>query len=262
MALHPGGYASAAPSGVRAMGQPTGGEAGRSHAKGSDARRGLVPPAAANAMISATAPAPTAESPTTARVRRIVLHVPVAVARTAVVVGVSVTATVLGNPAFGRRFRLRGGRRLGRGFGCGLGRFWFRCGFGCRRLRRGLWRLRLRRRRGMSRARAGVRARRVPCLVVGYGHREPRAAESHYTLPVGLARIRVLYEPIQRVAVVDDLGRSVGPLAGPQKRGVHTRRSRRRAGGHERWPRRGAGTTTAARRTRVVGEQGEGATLR
>src|SRR2546421_8761186 len=139
MAVHPGGYASAAPSGVRATCQPTGGEAGRSQANGPDTRRGLVPPAAANAMINATTPAPTAASPITARVRPIVLNVPVAVARAAVVVGVAVTATVLRNPAFGRRFRLRGGRRLGRG----LRRFGFRRGLGCNRFPRGLRRLRL-----------------------------------------------------------------------------------------------------------------------
>jgi len=43
MAVHPGGYAIAAPPGVRAKCQPTGGAAGRSQANGPDARRGLVP---------------------------------------------------------------------------------------------------------------------------------------------------------------------------------------------------------------------------
>src|SRR5437899_3016541 len=127
MAVQPGGYASAAPSGVRATCQPTGGEAGRSQANGPDARRGLVPPTAASAMINAATPAPTAESPTTARVRPIVLHVPVAVARAAVVVGVAVTATILRDPAGRGRGRLRCGRGLWRGlgrsrFGRGLGR--------------------------------------------------------------------------------------------------------------------------------------------
>src|SRR6266436_2023162 len=117
MELHPGGYASAVPSGVRATCQPTGGEAGRSQANGPDARRGLVPPAPASAMINATTPAPTAESPITARVRPIVLHVPIAVARAAVVVGVAVTATVLRNPAGRGRDRLRFGRGPWRGLG-------------------------------------------------------------------------------------------------------------------------------------------------
>jgi hypothetical protein len=86
MAFHPGGYATVAPFGVRATCQPVGGKAGRNHANGPDARRGLAPPEARSAMISATAPTPAAESPITARVRPTVLHVPVAVARAAVVV--------------------------------------------------------------------------------------------------------------------------------------------------------------------------------
>src|SRR2546421_5046699 len=152
MAVHPGGYASAAPSGVRATCQPTGGEAGRSQATGPAPRRGLVPPAAANAMINATTPAPTAASPITARVRPIVLDVPVAVARAAVVVGVAVTAVVLRNAAGGRRFRLRGGRRLGRG----LRRLRFRRGLPCDPVPRGLWRLPPWSRRGRVRG-GGVR---------------------------------------------------------------------------------------------------------
>ena len=105
-------------------------EAGRSHANGPDARRGLAPPVAASAMISSTTtPTPTAERPITARVRPIVLDVPVAVARAAEVVAVAVTTAVLRNAAFGRRFRFRGGGRLGRG----PGRF---------RFPRGLWRFR------------------------------------------------------------------------------------------------------------------------
>src|SRR5258708_20433931 len=99
---------------MRATCQPARGGPGRSQANGPDARRGLEPPAATSTMINATTPRPTAESPITARVRPIALHVSVAVARPAVVVGVAIAAAVLPDPAFGRRLCLRRGPRPGR----------------------------------------------------------------------------------------------------------------------------------------------------
>src|SRR5882724_9314589 len=105
--LQPGGYASAPPE-LRATFQPAGGDAGCSHANGPEGRRGLDSPPPARPTISTTAPV-TATRPTIARLRLGISDVPVAVARSAVVVAVVVAAVVLGNGVGRRRWW---GRRL------------------------------------------------------------------------------------------------------------------------------------------------------
>ena len=110
--------------------------------------------------------------------------VPVAVARSAVVVGVVVTAVALRNGVWWR-LRLR------------------------RRWRRRRWRWRWR---------WGRRRRRSNRLARGRD-REPGAAERRQVLAVGLSRPCVLDEGVERVAVVGRLSLAVGPRDGSDQRG-------------------------------------------
>src|SRR4051794_10116699 len=105
---------------MRATFQPAGGAAGCSHANGPDARRwpGSPPPLVTPTInTAATATTPTTK-PTLTGVPRIRSDAAVAVARAAVVVGVLITAVVLGNGIarrLGSGLRGRGRRRLGSG---------------------------------------------------------------------------------------------------------------------------------------------------
>src|SRR3954451_24920425 len=97
---------------MRATLHPVGGEAGCSHPNGPDARRWLDwPPPLLTPTINtaATATTPTTK-PTLTGVRRIGSDAAVAVVRAAVVVGVLITAVVLGNAAVGSRPCLLGSR--------------------------------------------------------------------------------------------------------------------------------------------------------
>src|SRR3954451_7761616 len=98
---------------MRATLHPVGGEAGCSHPNGPDARRWLdSPPPLLTPTINtaATATRPTTK-PTLTGVRRIGSDAAVAIVRAAVVVGVLVTAVVLGNAVGSRRGLLFAGRR-------------------------------------------------------------------------------------------------------------------------------------------------------
>src|SRR4051794_10691710 len=232
---------------MRATFQPAGGAAGCSHANGEDARRWPGwPPPLVTPTINTAVTAATATMLTLTGVRRIGSDAAVAVARTAVVVGVLVTAVVLGNP-IARRL----GSGLRRRLGSGLRR---RLGSGPRRRRLGC---------RLGRASCPGRLRRVAGdLGAGRGHHEPCAAERHQALTVRVAAGLVALEAIERVAVVGHLRLPVRPLRGTDLRGLRAGAGRRLAAHSDRRPGLGARTVARALGPLVLPEEVDGAAMR
>src|SRR5262249_13748235 len=91
----------------------------------------------------------------------------------------------------------------------------------------------------------------------GRGNRIPAAAEAGQPFALGLSRLGVLDEVVERVAGVGDLEAPVPALARPEQAGLGAAARRRTAVGDERWPVRGAVAVAGAPPALVVRPQVE-----
>src|SRR5258705_5192033 len=96
----------------------------------------------------------------------------------------------------------------------------------------------------------------------GRRHRVPDASEGVHALTVGLARLRVLDEGVERVMVVRHLETSVGALRRPDERCHRAAGKGRLPARDQRWPGDRALSGARARAVAVLSEQIERTTLR